>query len=360
MSNIFEKYRTLLLIASGVLLLATSGCKKPENAEPPIRPVRTVRVGEIAQTGGRIFPGRAEAVQAVDIAFEVGGRLIERPVSLGDDVKTDQVLARLDPRDFENDLQSAQARYKRATAYLSRIEQASRTGAVSQQDLTDAQAQFEATEAEVKTKKKALADSVIVAPFDGSISATFVENFQNVRMKEAVIRLLDLSTIELKIDVPEKLISRMAQVVSIQVHFDAFPGKLVPAKITEIGTEASASTRTYPVTLAMEQPEDFQILPGMTGQARGWPGEETSETSHFVVPGSAAFESEGDEFVWIVDESSSTVKKRRVTSGGVSVSGVLLQGIKSGELVVTAGTHYLSEGQEVRLLNQRKNAGNQP
>jgi RND family efflux transporter MFP subunit len=226
--------------------------------------------------------------------------------------------------------------------------------------LTDAQAQFEATEAEVKTKTKALADSVIVAPFDGSVSVTFVENFQNVRMKESVIRLLDLSTIELKIDIPEKLISRMAQVESIQVHFDAFPGELVPAKITEIGTEASASTRTYPVTLAMEQPEDFQILPGMTGLARGWPGEEKNETSHLVVPGSATFESDGEEFVWVVNESNSTVQKRRVTSGGVSVSGVLLQGIKSGELVVTAGTHYLSEGQEIKLLNPSKDAGNQP
>ena len=117
--------------------------------------------------------------------------------------------------------------------------------------LTDAEAQAEASDADVKVKEKALADTEIFAPFNGTIAATYLENFQNVRSKQPVIRVLDLSLIEFKIDVPEKLISYVSLIKNIQVAFDAYPGSFVPSEIKEVGTEASTTTRTFPVTLIM-------------------------------------------------------------------------------------------------------------
>ena len=94
------------MILAGAAALILGGCSKQEEPAPVIRPVRTLRVAENAKLGGRVFPGRAEAVLAVDIAFEVPGQLIERPIQVGDNVKAGQVLARLDPRDYENSFES--------------------------------------------------------------------------------------------------------------------------------------------------------------------------------------------------------------------------------------------------------------
>jgi RND family efflux transporter MFP subunit len=350
------KYLVWALALASLIMLV--GCKKEEPAPAIVRPVRAMRVADVDQMGRKVFPGRAEAVQAVDIAFEVQGQMIERPVNVGDNVKKGQVLAQLDPRDYQNDLDSAQAQMDRAKAYFDRVEPAAQTGAVSQQDLTDAKAQLDVAQANLKVKKKALADTKIVAPFDGSIAATYLENFQNVRQKQTVLRLLDKSRIEIKIDMPEQLIMLVPYVRDITVSFDAFPGKNVSAEIKEVGTEASATTRTYPVTMIMDQPEDFTILPGMTGQVRGRPEIDAPLSEQGVqVLGSAVFEKDGKEYVWVLDEVSNTVKQHQVEMLGVNAQGVFVEGIEAGQLVVTAGVHYLSEGQKVRLLEESMDLG---
>ncbi|MHC4132072.1 MAG: efflux RND transporter periplasmic adaptor subunit [Planctomycetota bacterium] len=350
------EYHVWAIALASLIILA--GCKKEEPASAIVRPVRAMRVADTDQIGRRVFPSRAEAVQAVDIAFEVQGQLIERQVDVGDSVKVGQVLAQLDPRDYQNDLDSAQAQMDRAKAYFERIEQAAETGAVAQQDLTDAQAQLDVAQANLKVKKKALTDTKIIAPFDGSIAATYVENFQNVQRKQPVLRLLDTSRIEMKIDIPEQLIMLVRYVKDIKVSFDAFPGKKVAAEIKEIGTEASATTRTYPVTVIMDQPQDFTILPGMTGQVRGRPDIEAPLSEQGVqVLGSAVFEKNGKEYVWVLDEAANTVMQQQVEMRGVNAQGVFVEGIEPGQLVVTAGVHYLSEGQNVRLLDESMDLG---
>ena len=338
---------------SCILALLFCGCSKTEEPEPTVRPARTIRVSDTAELSGRIFPGRAEAILAVDIAFEVPGQLVERPIDVGDNVKKGQVLAKLDPRDYANDVESAKARLKRATAYLERIEQASTSGAVSKQDLTDAQAQFEVAEADLRIKQKALAETEIVARFDGSIAAIYVENYQNVQSKQPVVRMMDLSEIELKIDIPEKLIMLIKEVGNITVAFDAYPNQPVPAAIKEIGKEASATTRTYPVTLSMKQPETFKILPGMTGQATGGARTSTTAEGTVQIPGEAIVEEAGTHYVWVVDETSMTVKRTAVVPVKANSMGMLVQGLEKGQRVVSAGAHNLAEGQKIRLTEEK-------
>jgi RND family efflux transporter MFP subunit len=344
--------RPMVLLAL-LSILFVSGCSKKDEPTPVIRPVRTTRITEIVALAGRVFPGRAEAVLAVDIAFEVSGQLIERPMQVGDVVKTGQMLAKLEPSDFINDVEAATARQTQATAYFQRIEKAAKSGAVSQQDLTDAQAQLDIAKADLKIKQNALADSQITAPFEGTISAIYVENHENVRAKQNVLRLMDISTLELRVDIPEKLIVLIDSVKDIEVTFDAFPNHPVPATIKEIGREASAATRTFPVTLAINQPGEFTILPGMTGQATGKGRASTVEVGVTQIPGEAAFEEAGKTFVWIVDESSMTVTRAEIVPKEANRLGMLVQGLNVGQQIVTAGVHNLSEGQPVRLLEEK-------
>ena len=345
----------LLLGLPIVTATVLAGCGEPPEVTEIVRPARVIRIAEAGELNNRGLPGRAQAVEEVNLSFDVPGTVLERPTAVGDAVSKGQVLARLDARDYRNQLDAARAARDRARANFERIQIAAASGAVAKQDLDDARAQLEVREAEVNIRQKAVEDTVIVAPRAGTISATYVEVFQSVQAKEPILRLLDTTSIEIIVQVPESMISLVPEVVEAWVEFDAFPGQQVPATITEISNEASQTTRTFPVTLRMEQPEEFEILPGMAGIARGRVREEARVAAKgYQVPVAAVFASNevaeaGKSFVWLVDEASNTVKRQEVTTGALTRHGILvLAGIATGDIVVISGVNSLTEGQQVR------------
>ncbi len=340
----------------GILLVGLMLACSEEPPPEPVRPVISEVVGGPRGLDGRWWPGRAKATQEVDLGFEVSGQLEERLVVVGDEVKAGDVLARLDPRDFENLLTRAKAERERAKAFFDRVSEAARTGAVSRQDVDDARARFDQAEAQVRIRQKAVDDARIVAPFDGLVSVTFVDNFQNVREKQPVIRLLDVSRLEMIINIPENLINYADYVSEIRVRFDAFEGVEIPARIKEIGREASQATRTFPITLIFEPGvAGVDVQPGMAGQATGKVTAPDQLTEGgVVVPTAAIFTPEGEEsqdsFVWIVDPEASTVSRRQVEPVRITPQGgSVVQGVEPGERVVTIGVHRLREGQQVLI-----------
>jgi len=125
-----------------------------------------------------------------------------------------------------------------------------------------------------------------------------------------------------------------------------------------VGTEASLTTRTYPVTLIHGQPEDITILAGMAGRASGRNRQEQAAGAQSIsVPVAAVFtpDTEEQNYVWVIDEQSGQVARRAVTAGALVPTGIeIRQGLESGEWIAIAGVHSLQEGQRVRLL---KNGG---
>lgn len=181
-----------------------------------------------------------------------------------------------------------------------------------------------------------------------------MENHEQVRAKQPVLRFLDTADREMEINVPEKyinaLIEKRAQ-LHFEVRLDAFPGTTFSASIKEIGTEASSSTQTYPVTLSIQNvPVELNLLAGMSGQAiLRQPSARLNDV--FVLPQSAIFtDNLHMTYVWVVDPNSQTVHKKAVRLENASGKCVhVLEGIHNGDWVVTAGTSFLSEGQQVKL-----------
>ncbi|MHC4350739.1 MAG: efflux RND transporter periplasmic adaptor subunit [Planctomycetota bacterium] len=349
------------------LAVLLSGCSQPPPEPDVIRPVRAVRAGDVSTLDGRWFPGKAQATQEVNLSFRVSGPLVEFPVIVGDRVTQDQVLARIDPRDFQVELRNAEAQLAEAKAVrdlredeYARAQTAHQRGGISDIELSRqlaerdrSRATVASNEAAVEAAQDALEYTNLKAPFDGIVVATFVENFEDVLAKQQIVRVLDDSRIEMIIDVPEQLISLAPYVEVVTCTFDALPGLEVPAEIKEIGTEASQTTRTYPITLIMDQPADAKIFPGMTGQARGRarpPGADATEG--LEVPVSAVASADGRTgHVWIIDDASGTVSQRPITVVELTPAGIRVQGVEPGEWVATAGAHYLTEGQQVRILS---------
>ncbi len=365
------------LIGSITLLLGIFpflGCQEEIPKKEMIRPVRAIQVSDPSEFAKRWFPGQAKAIQEVDLSFRVAGPLITLPVKVGDQVRKGRELARIDPRDFEVNLRDAKGQLAREKAVLERAEsdyervlriRKKDTGAVSQamvdrsrQVMDSAKAQLRSLKAAVDSAGDQLSYSHLKAPFDGIISATYVENFEDVKAKQPIVRLIDHSEIEMIVNIPENLISHADYLKTagkvLRVRFDPFPGREIEAQIKEIGKEASKTTRTYPVTLVMDQPADIKILPGMAGNAASTaPPPGIKGQSQIVIPETAVFSTnENKTYVWIINEKSKKVSKQEVKSGKLLGSGITIrEGIEPGEWIATAGVHYLKEGQQVRILS---------
>jgi RND family efflux transporter MFP subunit len=224
------------------------------------------------------------------------------------------------------------------------------------EDLEAKRSEIKALEAAVENAKNQLDYAVLKAPFDGNVAVRYVDNFQTVQAKQPVVRLLDVSKIEVTIQVPESLISLVPLVKKAVCRFDAFLGREFPGRVTKIGSEASQTTRTYPVTVQIDQASDSQVLPGMAAVVRGLPDADGKAGGEdLVVPPGAVFGDDAGQqtYAWVVDEGSQKVTRRAVKTGKLTPVGIaVMEGLKPGEWVVTAGVHCLRENQQVTILQE--------
>jgi RND family efflux transporter MFP subunit len=365
-------YSFKLIPLTLIVALLLSGCQGEAPLEEIIRPVKALKVADADTFQGTKFNGIAQATREADLSFRVGGPMISRPANVGDEVKKGQLVARIDPRDYEVRLRTVQGQLVNAKAVLKRAEadlkrvlriQKQDPGAMSQsmidknrQNRDSARAEIRSLEATVDRAKDDLGYTYLKAPFGGVITKTYMEAFEDVRPKQPVVRLLDPSKIEMWVNVPESLISLEPYVDKIWVRFDAL-GVEVPAEIKEIGKEASQTTRTFPVNLIMDQPKDAKILPGMAGVARytlKLPAD--AEASEFLIPVTAVFTDPEKEksYVWLIDESAMTLTRREIIPGKLTGRGLKVKGIQPGQWIAVAGVELLREGQKVTILESGK------
>jgi len=367
MNRNYSPIRVAGIAALAIPLLIIAGCAE-EAPPPPPKPVKALQISDPGGLSEGSFPGLAAAAQEANMSFRVSGPLIELPVKVGDEVKVGTLVARIDPNDFQvtvNNVQSvlaaAAAAARRAEADYQRLykTQQEDPGATSQRavDLAlavrdETRAAVSSARATVQTATDRLGYASLVAPFDGEVVETYVENFETVVAQRPILRLVDKSGIEMTLAIPENLIGYADFVTNISVTFDALPGVEIPATISEIGSEASQATRTYPLTIAMEQPADATILPGMAGKAtiQGQLPESVEKGVH--VPPTALFAGTDTEhsYVWVIEND--VVTRREVQTGQLTTTGILVTGgLNPGELIVAAGVSALAEGQSVRIID---------
>lgn len=360
------KSQSIKAALSVAVLPVLFGCSQDtveEKAVPRPMPVFEVSGNSVEQ---RTFTGRAKASREANLAARIPGTLIKLPVKVGNMVKAGDVLSEIDPQDFKTALESARGQLDQmesevefANREYQRILNIKKTNPqlvspsrfdLSKRNLQSARAGLTQAKAAVKQANDNLRYTKLTAPFDGQVSAVLVENHEEVAPKQPMVRILDTSKIEMVIDIPEQLISSVPKVFDIKVTFDAFPTIQIPAQIKEVGSESDPVTRTYPITLEMDQLKTgaTKILSGMAGRASGKVSHE-SKTKGFSIPVKAlGQDSDGETFVWKVSAQGG-LQKVTLHSVQIQGKGVLVKGeLNPGDLLALAGIHSINQNTLVK------------
>jgi len=345
--------RAALLVA-GALCLA--GCERPE--PPPedqaVRPAKLFRARAAEAAVTREFVGQVAAAETIDVSFEVGGEIVQLPVLEGQTVPKGQLVAALDPRDFELAAEEARVQLRLAQQDLQRKEALLRERSISQALVDDARAVRDLAQVKVDLTAERLADTRITAPFDALVARRYVDNRSRVQPGVLVARLLDLEHVEVVTNVPEELLTTVSAnpFSAVTAHFDLLPDRAFPLAYREARGESNAVAQTFEVKFTMARPAGINILPGMTVRVRMVLPLAGSSAGVSVPTSALQSDPAGAFFVWVYDPPSSTIARRPVEPGALSGSMVVIrQGLADGEQVVAAGASQLQDGMQIRALD---------
>ncbi|MEW6631673.1 MAG: efflux RND transporter periplasmic adaptor subunit [Pseudomonadota bacterium] len=351
------------LPAAGLIVaaLGIAGCSQ-EKAAPVaevIRPVKVVEIGEAQTTRLLDYSGSVRARTDMNLGFRIAGKVTERLVDIGQHVNAGDVLARVDPSDYELSVKSAQASldaaerqvetvdlakkraeqlYAKNFAPKSQLDQAVLTydQAVASRDAarsTLAQAQNQVQYADLKASK------------DGIVTAISADVGQVVAAGTPVMTVAVDGEKEVLIAVPEMDIAGFRPGKEVKASFWSDEGLTLDGKVREVAGSADAQSRTFAVRVSL--PNDPRVLLGMTANVQATVGSKAQLVS---IPLTAMAEKDGKQIVWTVDRASDTVHPRPIKVANFTADGVAVaDGLKQGDVVVAAGTQFMTENLKVKL-----------
>lgn len=349
--------RRLILIAGLATLTACSEAPAQQESESVVQPVKLFTVGSKAEARYREFPAVIEAAQVAQVAFRVAGEIIAFPGQPGVQVKRGDLIAKLDPSDYQLMVDQAQARFELANAQYQRTKDLVAEGVISPQQFDEVKANLEVSRANLETAKANLNYTELRAPFAGTIAHTFVENYETVQPQRPIATLQMDDAIDISINVPEQLFARVQRRTDYQpeVRFTAKPEQVYLARLKEWDSTADPATNTYKVVFTMPTPQDFNVLPGMSASVRVDSSAVSAGAEQGVyVPTSAVFSAttaspQAPPRVWVYEPNGQQVFAREVSTGSVTGESIeIIDGLRSGEQIVVAGVHALKDGQRVR------------
>ena len=343
----------------------------PRAAEPvapePVRPVRSIVVQDGTKMPDLEFPGVVKAGADRTLAFEVPGKILSIPVSKNQRVKKGDVIAKLDPKDFEDRVFTAKAVLDRDLESLSRYRNVS-ANAVSKETISRAEAQVKTSQASYDSAKRDLDRTVLTAPFDGVIADTFPSELDVVPVGSKIALILDTREIAVEVSLPETIVIRSKMLDTAdrstneisRVVFDSYPGRSFPSRLDEFTAIADSRTQIYKTTFKLANVPELMLLPGMSAtvfvNGKDYVYSDAEQRPSVVVPGAAvAVDEKGGYFVWkllpTADEGIFEVRKTPFeVASRVGTDVVVRTGVKPGDRIATAGVSVLSEGRRVTLL----------
>ena len=331
---IFFKYITLFV----ALVVLCSCSKKQPQGEVPVKVKTFTAAG--GQAGSLYYSGSIEAEQSINLSFLTIGTAAQINVREGDKVAKGQLLAKLDCTSNNNALQIAQAKAQQAQDAFNRFEPMYKNGNLPEIKMVEIRTLKTQAELSVKLAQKNVDDCSIIAPAAGMISYRDLEAGDNVIPAKAVLKMVTLGSVYATFSAPEKEIGKIYKGQSATVRLTSNEEEL-KGTVTDVGISADPLARTYTVRIKINKPS-ASVLPGMLCNI--YLAAKDAQATDFIIPASALkMDSDGGEYVFVVDAKTNRVFKQAVTTGEFALGGVRTQGLKEGQVIVTEGAQKLEE-----------------
>jgi RND family efflux transporter MFP subunit len=316
----------------------------------------------------RSFPGEVKASDEANLAFRVNGKLVEFPANRGIQVNQGDLLAQLDPSDYQAEVNQTQAQYDLAVAQFDRAAELVGRKLVSQSEYDQRLALKKVRKSDLTRATNNLDYTQLFAPFDGVVARRLAENFENVTAGQVVLILQTGKMVDVIVDIPESIVARVERITAdrvtkpVQVRFGSSSDRTYTAHYKEHETNADPATLTFKVTFSLPAPDDLNILPGMSATViADLSGLFSGETAVTLVPIEAVFSAEDEPLdaerrqVWVVDPESMRTSRRDVKVGPLTGQTIaILEGLDAGELIISAGVNAVQEGMWVRPMKRER------
>ncbi|MER8367271.1 MULTISPECIES: efflux RND transporter periplasmic adaptor subunit [unclassified Mesorhizobium] len=343
-----------------VAALGLAGCSQ-EKAEVTeiIRPVKVVEIAKASDTRQLSYSGSVRARTEMNLGFRINGKITERLVDIGDRVKPGDVLARIDPTDYELSVRSAQASldaadrqvetveltrkraeqlYAKNFAPKSQLEQA--TLAYNQAVATRDSARSQLAQAQNQVRYTDLK-----ADKNGIVTAVAADVGQVVGSGTPVVTVAIDGEKEVLIAVPETDIAEFKPGKTVKAGFWSDEALTLDGKVREVAGSADPQSRTFAVRVSL--PNDPRVLLGMTASIEAAADNRQQLVS---IPLAALAQKDSQSIVWTVDRNGGTVHAHPVKVAAFTPDGVsVADGLKPGDVVVAAGTQFMTENLKVKL-----------
>ncbi|MEM7402388.1 MAG: efflux RND transporter periplasmic adaptor subunit [Pseudomonadota bacterium] len=355
--------KVLVIIFSPLVIISCGNEKADVDPQTELRTVRSIVISTPENGVTRTFSGTAKADFQSNLSFRVSGTIETLEFNVGDQLKAGQVIATLDPSDYQLQAQQAVANLAQADATLrnakanfERTKSLYENNNISRDQLDTARSNADSSAAQVRASNKALelarlnvSYTKLYAAETCGVAEKNAEQNEYVTAGQTILVVTCGEQLEIGLDIPESVIGQIKNDMDALITFSVAPDIEFMGKVTEVGVASSAST-TYPVTVALEQtPEGLR--PGLAAQV-SFRFENDSQLDHFVVPAVAVGEDVSGKYIYIVENTSKdnvgVIKKQKVQTGELTPSGLeIIEGVKEGDRVVTAGVNIVREGLEV-------------
>jgi len=349
-----------LLVVAGMLLVGIARKKHQireemlaayqENRQPVNVVVQEVTPTEVVD---RInLPAVIAPLEDLTVLAEVSGTIIDITVKEGDSVIEGDLLARIDPRDYQNRVRQIEASHTLAREDFTRISKLVERDAASKAQLDAVQARLEETASALAAARLDLARCTITAPLSGFINRRFAKPGLLVSRADPLFQILDTRRVKVEVGIPESDVQAISDLEEAEITVEALGDLKVVGKRVFLSRQPETYARVYTLKLKVENPDNI-LRPGMFARVdiikKRYP-------DSFVVPLYSVITNADERYVYVVNNDTAHYRPVRLgVLQGWQVQ--VVSGIKPGDRVVVVGQRNLEDGQSVSVIRTIRDPG---
>ena len=354
----------ILVLCAAVII---SGCDKQEEViEIPLRSVKHQTITYSSDKLVKTFSGITKAELEANLSFRVSGRVDKIPVSVGDNLKKGQLVARLDNKDYSVLYEQAKAELASAKASLRSAESEynrtiglyeKRNASKSQLDTTrasaeSAKAQVKANNQQVEAARLQLSYANLYSPQECIVSSKPVKENENVSSGQVVVSVNCGKKVEVVVDVPESYIDAVKEDQQVDVKLTSIDNNHFTGRVTEISSGSSDQASAFPVTITLDG-EHEGLRAGLAAEVELPKAMVMKKVTLLSLSLRIAHDEQGD-FAFVLtpgeDDKQAIVKKTYVDVKEIVQQGVrITSGLNNGDRIVTAGVTIIRDGMAVKV-----------